>query len=126
LQDKNSFVQFPKIETKSQINSQRTLQGFNVGTGVDGMCLTGQPLTERSDGFKPSDNTELREESLEDNSFLVDSQIFQKRLNFISKKLDSEPQILQPVSKDHTRTNKVGMPLDQLHRMESQEKHIFH
>ena len=47
-------------------------------------------------------------------SFMNDSQIFTKRLNQISKKLDQEVEPFKPVSKDHTRTNRVGVNLEML------------
>ena len=46
-------------------------------------------------------------------SVLHESQVFQRRLHNISRKLDAEVEPFKPVSKDHQRTNKNGVNLEQ-------------
>lgn len=43
----------------------------------------------------------------------------------ISKKLDDEIEPYKPVSKDHTRANRVGVNLEQLESMEKLDKPSF-
>lgn len=43
----------------------------------------------------------------------------------ISKKLDNDIEPYKPVSKDHTRTNRVGVNMEQLETMDKLEKHSF-
>ena len=40
--------------------------------------------------------------------------IFEKRLNYIDKRLDEEVVPMKPISKDRTRVNRVGLGLDQV------------
>ena len=42
----------------------------------------------------------------------------------ISKRLDHEIEPFKPISKDHLRTNRVGMNLEKLEALEKQPKHF--
>lgn len=45
-------------------------------------------------------------------SLAVDNQVYQKRLLHILKKLEQEVDVHKPVSKDHLRTNRLGIRLE--------------
>jgi hypothetical protein len=45
-------------------------------------------------------------------SVLHESQVFQRRLHNLTRKLDAEVEPFKPVSKDHFRTNKNGINID--------------
>ena len=45
--------------------------------------------------------------------------MFQRRIAFIKRQLDTETTPMQLVSRDHKRTNKNGVNLEQLENMES-------
>ena len=60
--------------------------------------------------------------------FVLDSQIFQKQLWSISNTLDKDPEPFKPVSKDHTRVNRVGVNLEHLeaknHRLKNERRSL--
>jgi len=56
-------------------------------------------------------------------SMMLEWRIFQKRLNYIEKKLDQDVLPARPVSKDHTRTNRNGVSLERAEQLGEQKKH---
>lgn len=56
-------------------------------------------------------------------SMMLEWRIFQKRLNYIEKKLDQDVLPARPVSKDHTRTNRNGVSLERAEQLGEHKKH---